>query len=70
MLKNDSATLEGDDRFEGFAVDLMAALSKELGFNYTFIIQEDKEYGEPSEKNRSDWNGMIGRLMRKVIENS
>lgn len=64
MLKEQIETLKGDDRLEGFAVDLIRELSSILGFNYTFIVEEDAEYG----KKLSDgtWDGMIGKLMREV----
>lgn len=64
MLKQQIETLKGDDRLEGFAVDLIRELSSILGFNYTFIVEEDAEYG----KKLADgtWDGMIGKLMREV----
>ena len=33
--------LSGNDRFEGFAVDLAHELSKVLGFNFTFKLVDD-----------------------------
>ena len=33
--------LSGNDRFEGFAVDLASELSKVLGFNFTFKLVDD-----------------------------
>lgn len=65
MLKEETEALHGDDSLEGFAIDLIRHLSLELGFNYTFILEEDAEYGKklPDES----WDGMIGRLIRGVI---
>lgn len=31
---------------EGFAVDIIKKLSEHLGFNYTFIVESDGEYGK------------------------
>ena len=33
--------LSGNDRFEGFAVDLASELSQVLGFNFTFKLVDD-----------------------------
>lgn len=67
MYKEAVLSLKGDDRYEGFAVDLIAELAKELKFNYTFIVQGDTNYGQKG-KNGS-WDGLIGRLLREVIMN-
>lgn len=68
MLKKEQKALKGDDRYEGFAVDIIRELSLKLGFNYTFIVEEDMKYGE--RLSNGSWNGMIGRLMDDVITNS
>lgn len=64
-LKLEIDSIKGDASLEGFAVDLIRELSLILGFNYTFIVEEDAEYG----KHVADgvWDGMIGRLMKGVI---
>uniref|UniRef100_A0A182HTL3 Ionotropic glutamate receptor C-terminal domain-containing protein n=1 Tax=Anopheles arabiensis TaxID=7173 RepID=A0A182HTL3_ANOAR len=41
MLKDSPIKLSGNERFEGFGIDLIHELSLMLGFNYTFILQED-----------------------------
>lgn len=56
MLKEETKSLEGDDRLEGFAVDLIRELSLLLEFNYTFIVEEDAEYGK--ELPDGTWNGI------------
>ena len=38
MLKEDSGTLVGNDRYEGYSVDLVDAISQILGFNYTIKL--------------------------------
>lgn len=45
MLKESSETLEGNDRFEGFAVDVIDEISKLIGFDYVFQIVGDGKYG-------------------------
>lgn len=45
MLKEDSKKLSGNDRYEGFGIELIDELARLLGFNYTFVVQEDGDYG-------------------------
>ncbi|XP_031627054.1 glutamate receptor ionotropic, kainate 2-like [Contarinia nasturtii] len=62
MYKNGTDLLIGDDQFEGYAIDLIFELSLILGFNYTFIVEFDNNYGTRDEAT-GDWNGMIGKLI-------
>ena len=41
MLVESHEKLNGNARFEGFAIDLADELSKLLGFNYTFKLVDD-----------------------------
>lgn len=63
MLKDSATTLTGNNRFEGFGIDLIHSLSQMLGFNYEFILQDDNRYGEIV---NGTWNGMIGKLINWV----
>lgn len=63
MLKESAAQLSGNDRFEGFGIDLIYELSQMLGFNYTFRIQEDGVYGSLV---NGQWNGMVKELLEHV----
>ncbi|CAB0003452.1 unnamed protein product [Nesidiocoris tenuis] len=65
MLKESSFALVGNDRFEGFGVDLIHELSEMTGFNYTFRVQEDKSSGNPVTLPNGTrvWNGMIGEVL-------
>ncbi|XP_044262846.1 glutamate receptor ionotropic, kainate 2-like [Tribolium madens] len=62
MRKESEVPLHGNQRYEGFGIDLIAELSKKLGFNYTFIIREDKKNGEYDETT-GQWTGMIGDII-------
>lgn len=66
MLKQEADSLAGNDRFEGYAVDLIFELSLLLEFSYEFILEEDGEYGDCIDENRNEWNGMIGKVMSGV----
>ena len=52
----------GNDRYEGYAIDLIAELAKILHFKYEFRLVKDNAYGRP-DKNGT-WNGMMGELIR------
>lgn len=50
MLKDSPVRLEGNDRFEGFGIDIIDELSKLYGFKYNFIIY-GTDYGKYDPKN-------------------
>ncbi|CAH0558938.1 unnamed protein product [Brassicogethes aeneus] len=62
MLKETHEVLVGNDRFEGYGIELIHQLSLMEGFNYTFIIREDKKNGKQDELT-GKWSGMIGDLI-------
>ena len=65
MFKESAETLVGNDRYEGFCVDLIDEIAQLLGFNYTIEIVLDGQHGKFNpEKQR--WNGMIGDLLDQV----
>lgn len=68
MLKEDSKALTGNDRFEGYAIELIENLAEDLGFNYTFLIQEDRAYGSLDPKT-GQWNGMMKEILEGVSFN-
>ena len=45
MLVEKQEPLTGNDRFEGFSIDLTKALAKLLHFNYTFKLVDDGKVG-------------------------
>lgn len=65
MLKEDSKKLSGNDRFEGFGVELIDELSHQLGFNYTFVVQEDGDYGT-CDQETGTCSGMIAEVVAAV----
>ncbi|XP_076373999.1 glutamate receptor ionotropic, kainate 2-like isoform X2 [Tachypleus tridentatus] len=62
MLKESAELLGGNDRYEGYCVDIIHELSKQLGFSYRFKLVNDNAYGIKNEE--GEWNGMIGELIR------
>lgn len=65
MLKDDSKQLSGNNRFEGFGIDLIQELSQMLGFNYSFIVQHDNDNGSLNKKTKK-WSGMMKEVMEGV----
>ena len=64
MLVEDAEARHGNDRFEGYNVDLIRYIADELKFNYTINIVKDRSYGNKLSNN--SWNGMIGELLSQV----
>ena len=65
MLRDSATQLTGNDRFEGYGVDLINELSMLLGFKYEFKLQEDGKYGNMDNVTK-EWNGMIRELQDEV----
>ncbi|GLV43975.1 Kainate-type ionotropic glutamate receptor subunit 1D [Carabus blaptoides fortunei] len=61
MYRESSAKLTGNDRYEGFGIDLISELALLLGFKYTFLLHPDSNYGSYN-KTTKEWNGMIREL--------
>lgn len=71
MLKESSEMLTGNERFEGFVVDVIDEVSKLLGFNYVLRLVADSNYGSYNPVTK-EWNGIIRELLDQVyclIEN-
>lgn len=66
MNKDTTVQLTGNDRFEGFGIDIIHELSLMLGFKYIFKIQEDGDYGKCINNVTNEWTGMIGELLSGV----
>ena len=64
MLKRDHASRQGNDRFEGFSIDLIEYVAKELEFDYELYLVHDGKFGSQMPDGR--WNGVIGELIAGV----
>lgn len=65
MLKESSLKLEGNQRYEGFGIEIIEELAKMNEFNYTFEIQTDGVYGSYDPK-IGKWTGMMEKIMNDV----
>ena len=68
MFKKSDKPLYGNDRFEGYCIDLLRELSGILGFRYEVRLVEDGRYGALDEST-GQWNGMVRELMDHVSQN-
>lgn len=67
MFKKSDKPLYGNDRFEGYCIDLLRELSGILGFRYEVRLVEDGKYGALDEST-GQWNGMVRELMDHVSQ--
>ncbi|XP_075739290.1 glutamate receptor ionotropic, kainate 2-like [Rhipicephalus microplus] len=61
MLKKSAHKLEGNDRFQGYCVDLLREISATLGFRYRLKLVRDGAYGTRDSQGR--WNGIMRELV-------
>ncbi|XP_043850596.1 glutamate receptor ionotropic, kainate 1 isoform X1 [Dromiciops gliroides] len=61
MFKKSDKPLYGNNRFEGYCLDLLKELSNILGFIYDVKLVPDGKYGAQNDK--GEWNGMVKELI-------
>uniref|UniRef100_A0AAQ4RNT6 Glutamate receptor n=1 Tax=Gasterosteus aculeatus aculeatus TaxID=481459 RepID=A0AAQ4RNT6_GASAC len=66
MYKKSDKPLYGNDRFEGYCLDLLKELSNILGFSYEVKLVTDGKYGAQNDK--GEWNGMVRELIDHVAD--
>ena len=64
LLKLNHEEFEGNQRFEGFCVDLLNELAAILKFNYELYLVADGQYG--SRSTDGSWNGLMRELTTGV----
>uniref|UniRef100_A0A3Q2YM00 Glutamate receptor n=1 Tax=Hippocampus comes TaxID=109280 RepID=A0A3Q2YM00_HIPCM len=62
MYKKNYMHLEGNDRYEGYCVDLASEIAKHVGIKYKLSIVMDGKYGARDPETKA-WNGMVGELV-------
>uniref|UniRef100_A0A4W3HAA6 Glutamate receptor n=1 Tax=Callorhinchus milii TaxID=7868 RepID=A0A4W3HAA6_CALMI len=62
MLKKNHEQLEGNDKYEGYCVELATEIGKHVSFNYKLAIVADGKYGARDPETKV-WNGMVGELV-------
>ena len=67
MVREDKNNeFKGNDRYEGYAVDLVKELARVLKFKYEIYLVADGKFGGIGPD--GEWNGMIKDLMIGVSE--
>uniref|UniRef100_A0AAQ4R3H4 Glutamate receptor n=1 Tax=Gasterosteus aculeatus aculeatus TaxID=481459 RepID=A0AAQ4R3H4_GASAC len=66
MQRKSDKELIGNDRFEGYCLDLLKELSNILGFTYEVRLVGDGKYGAQNDK--GEWNGMVRELIDHVAD--
>jgi len=64
MLRPNHHELEGNERYEGFCVDMLKELAEILKFKYRIRLVGDGLYGVPGAN--GTWAGMVGELISRV----
>uniref|UniRef100_A0A672IIU8 Glutamate receptor n=1 Tax=Salarias fasciatus TaxID=181472 RepID=A0A672IIU8_SALFA len=62
MQKKNAEQFVGNDRYEGYCVDLAAEIAKHCGIRYQLKIVGDGKYGARDAETKI-WNGMVGELV-------
>ncbi|XP_066999458.1 glutamate receptor ionotropic, kainate 2 isoform X3 [Anabrus simplex] len=62
--QTDPPTLFGNDRYEGFSLDLIDEIARELKFKYEFRLVPDQKHGTQDQKT-GEWNGLMGELLNR-----
>ena len=63
MLKKTTDVLDGNEKYEGFIIDLAKEIATIVGFNYTIV--PTKSHGSMDKSGQ--WNGMIRELLEEVL---
>ncbi|XP_071267691.1 glutamate receptor 1-like isoform X3 [Salvelinus alpinus] len=62
MLKKNHDQLSGNDKYEGYIVELAAEIAKHVGYHYKLKVVTDGKYGARDPETKM-WNGMVGELV-------
>lgn len=65
MYKKNYMQMDGNDRYEGYCVDLASEIAKHVGIKYKLSIVPDGKYGARDPETKT-WNGMVGELVYGV----
>jgi glutamate receptor, ionotropic, invertebrate len=71
MMPRNGRPLVGNERFEGFCIDLMQYISDQVSDNvtldYIFTRVKDGQYGSNDTESKK-WNGMVGELVAREAD--
>ena len=55
---------DGSSSYEGYCIDLLNELARNLKFTYEIHVSPDGMYG--AQRDNGTWNGMIGEIVNEV----
>ncbi|CAG2109523.1 unnamed protein product [Medioppia subpectinata] len=55
-------------KYDGFCIDMLNAISRELGFSYKIYLVPDKRFGAENASNPGQWNGLVQELILKKAD--
>ena len=64
-MLSENKNLTGNDRFEGFCVELIRELAKLAGFHYEIKVSPSAKYGILN-PDTGQWNGIVRELIDRV----
>ncbi|KAJ8924608.1 hypothetical protein NQ315_000758 [Exocentrus adspersus] len=67
VLLKPQPSLAGNDRFEGFCIDLLKEIASMVGFEYRIVLVPDGKYGA-YDFETGEWNGIVRQLMDKKAD--
>ena len=70
MLKKETqegVKITGNDRYEGFCIDLLKEIASIVGFEYKIEVVPDGRYGVRNKN--GDWDGIVKELIDRVCYN-
>ncbi|XP_060534691.1 glutamate receptor ionotropic, kainate 2-like isoform X2 [Cylas formicarius] len=67
VLLKPNPILQGNDRYEGFCIDLLKELAAMVGFEYRIELVPDSKYGA-IDLETGEWNGIVRQLMDKKAD--
>nr|AZQ24985.1 ionotropic receptor [Aphidius gifuensis] len=66
MLRN-TGNFSGNERYEGFCIDLLREIAQMVGFTYRIELVPDGKYGVYNYETK-EWNGIVRELMEKKAD--
>lgn len=64
-MKRTTGNYTGNDRFEGFCIDLLKVIADNLGFHYELYLVPDGKFGAENQTTK-EWNGLVREIIDKV----
>lgn len=65
VMLRENRNFTGNDRYEGFCIDLLRRIAGLIGFEYTIRLVPDHMYGV-YDRQTKQWNGIVRELMERV----